>query len=154
MAWKTKLIQIWRDRRPPTYTEFYVRQQRLAYEVAFNQLNNQMNANDMMMTPIPHPRDWIIKSRNLAWCGWDPFQHIYHPQPLVFGENPDFRLAEHNVIKEISSGAVDIIKSMKNIFDWGEKLGLDNQGFEMIWLEFVNIHLPDSLSAITRYSGD
>ena len=151
-AWKQKILHRWESRNIPGYTEFDVRTMCLQAERNYQLNYNRGDNLHQNMKPLPHARDWIVKTRK-CWRGYDPSSASYFPQPIEYGDTVDFTIARNSVIQEQHSGAVDIIKSMLNLIDLGVNMGLNETGFEALFIDFVRTFLPNSLSVISRYTG-
>ena len=99
-------------------------------------------------------RSWVLKERSSAWRGWDPFSSSYMDEALEYEDIPDWEVAKHCNLKEEKSEAVDIITSMKNLIDFGQKMGFGDTAFEPMLLMFAKHELKEALAGITRFSGD
>ena len=93
----------------------------------------------------------MLKERSAAWRGWDPFSSSYMDEALEYEDIPDWEVAKHCILKEEKSGAVDIIASMKNLIEFGQKMGFGDTAFEQLLLMFAKHELKEALAGITRF---
>ena len=69
-------------------------------------------------------RNWVIKERSSVWKGWNPFDGAYMKEALEYEDVPDWDIIKHMIIKEEKSEAVNVIASMRNLIEFGEKWGM------------------------------
>ena len=103
-------------------------------------------------TPV-EPRNWIVKNHK-GWKGWNPYTNSYFEQNIEFGDPLKFDQFRHLIIQDKDSKALNLILTIQNLIQEGEKMSLSTEAWIQLWLQLSKDYLPLSWGTLSRYSNN
>ena len=99
------------------------------------------------------PRNWIVKNHR-GWKGWNPHTNSYFAQNIEYEDVLKFDQFRHLIIQDKESKALNLILTIQNLIEEGEKMSLGTEAWIQLWLQLLKDYIPLSWGTLSRYSND
>lgn len=148
-TWTKRLKVIFDSRTTPNDTEQSIKTKCMIKESEIDEQKVLRLASGANTENLPHPRDWVLRSTNSPWMGWQPTKKKY--VKIQYGNAVDFSHFKAKIVTDQISGAIILVPSIKNIIAHGVHLGFNDDRYEELLLKFGREFLPHSFSAISQH---